>query len=108
MRAYLLLRNSTLTSEDKKRVIVESQGNLKYDLVVNAIRMLGAKFFHEVQAQAKAVRTKTYDVNYVQESEEECNYADEGPWSWPGDPGDLPDVAVVAFLAEGDEDAMVV
>lgn len=68
MRAYLLLRNSTLTSEDKKRVVVEPQGNLKYDLVVNAIRMLGAKFFHEVQGQQRNYKSKTYDVNYVQEA----------------------------------------
>ena len=28
MRAYILLRNSTLSSEDKKRVVIEADGNL--------------------------------------------------------------------------------
>ena len=31
MRAYILLRNSALSPEDKKRVIIEAQGNLRYD-----------------------------------------------------------------------------
>lgn len=94
MRAYLLPRNSTLTSEDKKRVVVESQGNLKYDLVVNAIRMLGAKFFHEVQGQQRNYKSKTYDVNSVQESEEECNYADESHYAFVSENGEIPDVAI--------------
>ena len=66
-----------MSADDKKRVIVEAQGNLKYELVVNAIRMLGDKFFHEVQGQQRNVKTKTYDVNYVQDNEEDINYADD-------------------------------
>jgi hypothetical protein len=85
MRAYILLRNSTLTPDDKKRVIVEAQGNLKYDTVVSAIRMLGAKFFYEVQGQQKNYKTKTYDVNYVQDFEEDCNYADESNYALAAD-----------------------
>ena len=85
MRAYILLRNSTLTPDDKKRVIVEAQGNLKYDTVVSATRMLGAKFFYEVQGQQKNYKTKTYDVNYVQDFEEDCNYADESNYALAAD-----------------------
>ena len=71
MRAYILLRNSALASEDKKRVVIEAQGNLKYDEVTKAIRMLGARFFQEVQGHQKQVRTKTYDVNHVQEEDDQ-------------------------------------
>ena len=108
MRAYLLLRNSALSSDDKKRVVVESQGNLKYDRVVNAIRMLGAKFFHEVQGQQKTYKAKTYDVNHVQESDEECNFMDENYGAFTAEATDLPELAIDEFLAEGDEDALVV
>ena len=31
VRAYILLRNSALSAEDKKRVVIEAKGNLKYD-----------------------------------------------------------------------------
>ena len=45
VRAYILLRNSALPAKDKKRVVTEAKGNLKYEAVTQAIRMLGAKFF---------------------------------------------------------------
>eukprot|EP00435_Cladocopium_sp_Y103_P074453 s552_g48.t2 len=108
MRAYILLRNSTLSPEDKKRVIVDAQGHLKYDTVVKAIRMLGARFFHEVQGQQKNYKSKTYDVNYMQESEEDCNYADEVSYAFAAEVTDLTDNVLDHFLAEGDEDALVV
>ena len=40
-RAYILLRNSALSSEDKKRLIVESQGSLEYREVVSTLKLLG-------------------------------------------------------------------
>jgi len=45
VRAYILLRNSGLTSEEKKKIIVDAQGNLTYDAVVSALGLLGSKFF---------------------------------------------------------------
>ena len=77
VRAYILLRNSALNTEDKKKVLVDSEGDLKYDKVTSAIRMLGAKFFQEVQGQTKVAKTKTYDVNYVQDQEEDAYVMDE-------------------------------
>ena len=52
IQAYVLLRGSRLSSEDKKRVLVESgaetQGNqLEWSKVVAAIRMLGSSFFQD-------------------------------------------------------------
>ena len=42
IRAYVLLRHSRLTAEDKKRVIVESKGDLQYSETIKAIRLLGS------------------------------------------------------------------
>ena len=108
MRAYILLRNSALSADDKKRVLVEAKGNLTYEAVTQAIRMLGAKFFQEVQGQQKNHRSKTYDVNYVQEGDEEAFYGDSSEHSFLADGSDLPDMIVEQFLTEGDEDALVV
>ena len=38
--AYILLRNSALSAEDKKRVVIDAKGNLKYESVTQAIRVL--------------------------------------------------------------------
>ena len=54
----------------------------RHDLVVNAIRILGTKFFHEVQGQQKYYKNKTYDVNHVQKSEEDCHYAEENHYAF--------------------------
>ena len=44
VRAYILLRHSQLAPEDKKRVVVEAQGDLKYKDTVKQIRLLGSRF----------------------------------------------------------------
>ena len=43
VRAHVLLRHSLLQSEDKKRVILESSGELKYQEIVKAICLVGAR-----------------------------------------------------------------
>lgn len=107
MRAYLLLRNSALSAEDKKRVIVEAAGDLTYDAVTKAIRMLGAKFFMEVQGQTKNLRTKAYDINVLaDQDEEEANFGDHS--GGHREPPELSEQLVDALLSEGDEDALVV
>eukprot|EP00435_Cladocopium_sp_Y103_P001301 s6071_g1.t1 len=107
MRAYILLRNSVLSADDKKRVLVEAKGNLKYDSVTEAIRMLGAKFFQEIQGQQKSHRNKTYEVNYMQDGDEET-FVGETEHVFAADGSDLPDTVIEQFLTEGDEDALVV
>ena len=63
-RAYILLRNSALSSEDKKRLIVESPGSLEYRDVVSNLKLLGSKFFQEAHAgKVTGGRTKTYEAN---------------------------------------------
>ena len=106
MRAYILLRNSGLGPEDKKRIIVDAQGNLEYKKIVSAIQLLGSRFFGEVQtgSSKSGVRTKNYDVNYVDTVEEEAHHVDhEAPHPVEPDEDQILDV----LLAEGDEDALV-
>ena len=105
LRAYVLLRHSQLLPEDKKRVVVESNGNLSYDSAVKAVRLLGSKFFNDFQgrgagAQNKASeRTKVYDINMAEGEgdEEDAFFAGE----------EMDEEMMVAFFAERhDEDAI--
>ena len=75
IRAYLLLRNSGLGPEDKKKLVVDANGVLQYDSIASALKLLGSRFFHEVQGSKLTSRTKTYDVNAA--------FEDENPWT-PG------------------------
>eukprot|EP00435_Cladocopium_sp_Y103_P071338 s690_g37.t1 len=78
IRAYVLLRNSGLNAEDKKKLIVDAQGNLEYKKIVSSLKLLGSRFFHEVQTGSRASsRNKTYDVNAVFEDEFPTNLAEE-------------------------------
>ena len=45
MRAYILLRNSGLSADDKKKVIMDANGELEYTKVTAALQLLGSKFF---------------------------------------------------------------
>ena len=69
VQAYVLLRQSSLPPEDKKKILLEHGGKLQYQPVVSSFRLLGSKFFHEVQAGKPTVKNKVYDVNMVEESE---------------------------------------
>ena len=63
VQAYVLLRHSLLSAEDKKRILLEHSGELKYNPVVKSYRLLGSKFFSEVQGNRQGAKTKVYDVN---------------------------------------------
>ena len=64
IQAYVTLRGSLLSSDDKKRVILDSDGagsgTLSITKVQAAIRMLGANFFQDMTG-ARRGRGKTYD-----------------------------------------------
>ena len=107
VRAYVLLRNSGLTAEEKKRVIIDAGGDLSYDKVIAALRLLGSKFFHEVQTGSKSGhRSKTYDVNMTQEEVPEA--AEEGEEVGLFTSSAMEDYALEVLYSEGDNDAMVV
>ena len=44
IQAYVLLRQSTLTPEDKKKILLEHGGKLSYPPVVKSLRLMGSKF----------------------------------------------------------------
>ena len=81
IRAYILLRHSLLSPEDKKRVIVELGGDLKYKETIKAVRLLGSRFFGELQNRGSSggrtvEKTKVYDVNMTEgEPTESAFYA---------------------------------
>ena len=108
IRAYVLLRNSGLSADEKKKIIVDSGGNLKYSKVLESLRLLGSKFFHEVQSGSRQPqRQKTYDVNYVQDDSEDMAFTvsdDATPW----EACDMPDHCIDQLVSEGDEDALIV
>ena len=61
--AYILLRGSLLSSEEKKKVILDSEaaGKLSVQKVTESIRTLGATFFMDMINQKKGSRSKVYD-----------------------------------------------
>ena len=103
IRAYILLRNSGLGSDDKKRLIVDSQGNLEYKSIVSSLKLLGSKFFHEVQAGSKyPSRVKTYDVNAVFDDEPGSQFT-EDDHAFVGEAWEEPDLS----YDESDPDAII-
>ena len=106
IRSYVLLRNSSLLSEDKKRVIIESGGNLQYSKVLAAIKLLGSRFFGELQGQNKGTKLKTYDVNFTEEAEDDQHASAEIVYL--AESGELTDQAIEVYAAENDEDAQII
>ena len=87
--------------------MIDAKGHLKYEAVTQAIRMLGAKFFIEAQGQTRTHRGKTYEVNHVQEAEDDPQYYDDSIFFLLLMHPTYPDAVIDEFLAEGDEDALV-
>ena len=108
LQAYVLLRGSLLSAEDKKRVILEcdsKKGTLEIAQVTSAIRMLGAGFFQEMVTGKRSSR-KTYDGSVFMAEDEE---ADDGETAFQvATNEEWEDDAMEALIAEGDDDAMMV
>ena len=68
IRAYVLLRQSQLSAEDRKRIVVEQGGKLEYSKAAPAIRLLGSRVFSDLQGQRGAMRNKVYDANVLEEN----------------------------------------
>ena len=105
IRAYILLRHSQLSPEDKKKVVVEAKGDLKYQDTIKSVRLLGSKFFTDFQqrgASSKGTeRTKVHDVNAAMEEEpKEELFATEGD--------ETDEDILMMFRDMGDEDAAYV
>lgn len=115
LQAYITLRGSGLSSEDKKRVVLESHssGNsaLNMKKVAEAIRMLGAGFFHDVTGQ-KRLRTKTYDTSTTMFTEDDDQQSEQSSWEATMVAQDETEIdeeeTLEVLLADGDPDAAFV
>ena len=102
-RAYILLRHSLLTPEEKK-VVVEALGDLKYEDTVTAITLLGSKFFGDLQqrnagstgSSKSLARSRVYDIHHTKGDVEEEAYA-----SFEEEPSDD---AILCFFLESHND----
>ena len=114
VRAYVLLRQSTLLGDDKKRILLEHGGDLKYQPVVKSFRLLGSKFFSEFQSGRSSQKTRVYDVNMTEtmegmSSEAPESYTERAFHAQSEDYDvDLDQDFVDALVSQEDADAMVV
>ena len=109
VRAYILLRNSGLSADDKRRVIIDADGDLTYAKVTSALKLLGSRFFHEVQTGNKqGNRTKTYDINFTQD-DQEPEWGTGETEAYPAfHAAAIEDFAYDILQSEGDEDALII
>ena len=98
IRAYVMIRHSQLTGEEKKRIIVDNKGILTYDSTRDAMRLLGSRFFQDLQG-AGGKKWKTYDAHTVEESEPVFTSVDEGVDE---------EQVYQTLLEQGDEDAVFI
>ena len=105
MRAYCLLRNSGLLMDEKKKIIMDSGGKLEYDKVVAALKLLGSRFFSELQTSGKSTtRTKTYETANVVDDEEPTGAANEEDSLFQ----DSWDDEALLISEENEQDALVI
>ena len=109
VQAYVILRGSRLTSDDKKRVIVESgaesSGKLDVKRVSQAIRMLGSGFFQEYTGGRRDKQLKTYD--HTAFAIEEVIEEPEAETYWMTEDS-LDEEALEILAAQDDEDASMI
>ena len=111
LQAYITLRGSNLSSDDKKRVLLESEagteGKLTLKAVQTSVRMLGAGFFHEMVSGKKTSKLKTYDQQaLIAEGEEEAE--DDSHPTFTVDQTEEDWEILEALVTEGDDDAALV
>ena len=110
VQAYVLLRQSTLPAEDKKRILLEHEGELRYKPVVKSYRLLGSKFFSEFQSGRSSNKTKVYDVNMSETPDSETIDAhDRAFHAYAEDlDQDLDFEVIEALAAQEDADALTI
>jgi hypothetical protein len=101
VRAYVLIRQSALSSEDRKKIIMDNGGQLTYDSARKSLRLLGSRFFQDLQGNRNAQGKKTYDA-YAAEDEEHVHFS-----APDGEAMDIDEEGIFQLMAEqGDEDAV--
>lgn len=106
LQAYVLLRGSLLSAEDKRVVVeagAETGGQLTVAKVSSAIRMLGAGFFQEYMGLKKS-KQKIYDQSAFVTEELEPDMGD----ALVTQEEDHEDEFLDGLLQEGDEDAILI
>ena len=108
LQAYILLRGSKLTPDDRKRIIVESGaeagGVLDIKKVSASIRMLGSGFFGELSGQKRDRQLKVYDQSAFVLDEIEEHEAD----TYAVFNEDIDEETIETLAAEHDEDASMI
>lgn len=111
LQAYVLLRGSRLSAEDKKRVLVESgaEGSsktLEWSKVVAAIRMLSSNFFQDYTGSKREKTQKTYDhLAFATDDVDETENDEEAYWM---DDECLDDDTISVLASEHDADANMI
>ena len=109
LQAYIMLRGSRLSPDDKKRVVVdsgaESGGSLEMSKVTAAVRMLGSSFFQEMSGVRREKAMKVYDHNAFLAEEPE-DFVEQEAMMTMEDSFD--EEAIEALAAEHDDDATMV
>ena len=107
-RAFVLLRQSCLSAEDKKKILTMTGGEVKTDLVENAMRSLATR----VLTGPNEPKKKVYPINFT---EEEITESETSETAWhvvnQGDEDgflvDDPDM-ISEMVMQGDADALVI
>ena len=108
LQAFITLRGSGLTAEDKKKIILESEteGQLTVKCVAESIRMLGSVFFNDITGNKRTVKSKVYDqATLVAEASPDM---DEPDPTFHAEDQMHEDEVLEIFLQEGDSDALLV
>ena len=109
LQAYVVLRGSQLSPEDKKKVILESdsslEGKLTMTRVNEAVRLLGAQFFQDMTGGKRTTRTKVYEQSALLTE----THDDDGPEdTFATGHDDNEDEFIDGLAHDGDEDATLV
>ena len=102
VKAFLLLRQSALDGEDKRKIISMTNGALDYHKIDMAMRALSSKVLSDGHGSS---RKKVYPVNFV---EEESSEHPEDALMTSADEYLDEETALQWLLHEGDEQAMLV
>ena len=110
LQAYIVLRGSQLSADEKKKVIMDSEttGSLTMKKVSEAIRLLGASFFQDMTGK-KVGRSKVYDqAALVSDSvDEPGSHLSEDPTLTALDEG-METEFLDSMIQEGDQDALLI
>eukprot|EP00435_Cladocopium_sp_Y103_P019549 s1700_g4.t1 len=109
MQAFVLLRQSGLTNEDKKRVLSMTNGELKLQGVEQAMRTLSTK----VLMSSGETKKKIYPTNYVEPEDVPAGHDDEMSmhstyYTQVDDDEGVTNESLEQLVQAGDADALVV